>query len=126
MSKYINITYPFKDSKKGFFIDLTEVDADAIKSDLLHLLLTKKGERLYKPDFGTNLLRYIFEPHDGLTLEKIKGEITLTLKKYLSKLHVNDITVTPSSESEYAAVVRLDYTIEDDVFTKTDFVVINI
>jgi hypothetical protein len=41
--RYININYPFKDSKKGFFLDLTEQDNQAIKADLLHLL-TQRNE----------------------------------------------------------------------------------
>jgi hypothetical protein len=31
MAKYININYPFKDSPKGFFLDLNSDDASAIK-----------------------------------------------------------------------------------------------
>lgn len=124
--RFININYPFKDSKKGFFIDLTEDDNSAIKADLLHLLLTIKGQRLYNPEFGTNLLRYIFEPNDGFTFEGIKGEIETQVKKYLPNLNITNISVEQSTESEYAAVVRLDYTITDDVFTTSDFVIINI
>jgi phage baseplate assembly protein W len=125
-SKYINIRYPFQNSVNGFFIELNSVDADAIKSDLLHLILTRKGQRLYKPDFGTDLLRFIFEPEDGLTLSKIKEEIQSTVKKYLPKLQINNIIVEQSEESEHAAVVRLDYTITDEVFTTNDFVIIQI
>ena len=125
-SKYINIRYPFQNSVNGFFIELNSVDADAIKSDLLHLILTRKGQRLYKPDFGTDLLRFIFEPEDGLTLSKIKEEIHSTVKKYLPKLQINNIIVEQSEESEHAAVVRLDYTIIDEVFTTNDFVIIQI
>ncbi|MEG7772316.1 hypothetical protein U2088_15380, partial [Listeria monocytogenes] len=76
--KYININYPFKDSKKGFFLDLNDEDNQAIKADLLHLILTRKGQRLYNPDFGTDLIKFIFEPEDGMTLNDIKSEITTT------------------------------------------------
>jgi phage baseplate assembly protein W len=123
---YININYPFKDSNTGFFLDLNSDDQNAIKADLLHLILTRKGQRLYNPDFGTDLLRYIFEPNDSLTLSKITEEITTVVKKYLPNLQINEITVDGTDESEYAAVVRLDYTITDDVFETTDFVIINI
>ncbi len=126
MSKFININYPFKNSNKGYFLDMNSDDRSAIKADLMHLILTKKGERLYLPDFGTDLLKFIFEPQDGLTLDNIKSEITTVVKKYLPKLQITQISVDQSSESEYAAVVRLDYTITDDVFTTTDFVIINI
>ena len=124
--KYININYPFKDSNKGFFLDLTSDDNSAIKADLMHLILTRKGQRLYNPDFGTDLLRFIFEPNDGLTLNGIKEEITNVVKKYLPNLQINEVSVTESEESEYAAVVRIDYTITDNVFETTDFVIINI
>ena len=124
--KFINIRYPFQDSLKGFFLELNDTDAEAIKSDLLHLILTRKGQRLYNPEFGTNLLKFIFEPEDGLTLTKIQEEITTVVKRYLPKLQINNITVDPSIESDYAAVVRMDYSITDDVFVISDNIIIKI
>jgi phage baseplate assembly protein W len=124
--RYININYPFRNSPKGFFLDLTTTDNQAIKSDLMHLILTRKGQRLYNPDFGTNLLQFIFEPNDDLTFSSIKQEITDVVKRYLPNLQINEISVTESTESEYAAVLRIDYSITDDVFTTTDFIIINI
>lgn len=123
---FININFPFKDSSKGFFLDLNKDDNSAIKADLMHLILTRKGERLYLPDFGTNLLQYIFNPNDSKTQSEIKQEISQVVKKYLPKLSINEVTVTESVNSEYAATVRIDYTITDDVFEAADFVIINI
>jgi phage baseplate assembly protein W len=124
--KYININYPFKNSPKGFFLDLNDNDNSAIKADLMHLILTRKGQRLYNPEFGTNLLAYIFEPEDGFTFSQIKEEITTVVKRYLPKLNITEVLVEESIESEYAATVRIDYTITDDVFSTSDFVIINI
>jgi phage baseplate assembly protein W len=124
--KYINIAYPFKDSEKGFFLELNDNANQAIKSDLMHLILTQKGQRLYNPDFGTNLLKFIFEPNDDLTLFGIKDEITTVVKKYLPNLEIKEISVEESTESDYAAVVRIDYNINDAVFSESDFVIINI
>ena len=124
--KFINIVYPFKNSSKGFFLELSTTVSQAIKSDLMHLILTRKGQRLYNPDFGTNILKFIFEPNDDLTFTQIKQEITDVVKRYLPNLQINEISVTESTESEYAAVLRIDYSITDDVFTTTDFVIINI
>ena len=124
--RYININYPFNDSKKGFFLDLNSDDASAIKADLMHLILTRKGQRLYNPDFGTDLLKFIFEPNDSLTLAGLKTEITTVVKKYLPKLQIDSLTVEESTESEYAAVVTIKYTITDDVFNTSDLITINI
>jgi phage baseplate assembly protein W len=124
--KFINIAFPFKESNRGDFILLNNEDSKAIKSDLMHLILTKKGERLYMPDFGTNLLKYIFEPNDTLTRNDIKNEITDTVKKYLPNLQINEVSVEQSERSEHAAKVRIDYTVTEGVFQETDFIIIEI
>lgn len=124
--KYINIDFPFKNSPKGFFLNLNADDQRAIKADLMHLLLTRKGQRLYNPDFGTNILNYIFEPNDTLTLNDLKEEVTASVKKYLPKLIIKNVSVTFSEDNEYVATIRIDYTITDDAFEIADFVIINV
>ena len=125
-TNYLGINYPFQDSPKGFFLDLTVTDSQQIKSDLMHLILTRKGTRYYNPEFGTNLLKFIFEPNDGLTQSQISDEIQSVVKKYLPKLQINNVIITPSETNEHLVTVKIDYTITDDVFEQTDFVIINI
>jgi phage baseplate assembly protein W len=125
-SKFINIDFPFQESKEGFFLNLNNVDSKAIRADLMHLLLTRKGERLYNPEFGTDLMRFIFEPNDSLTYSDIKLDIQTTVKKYIPTLNVDNITVTSNPENEYKADVRIDYTITDDIFKESDFVIISL
>ena len=114
--KFINIDFPFQESKEGFFLNLNNVDAKAIRADLMHLLLTRKGERFYNPEFGTDLMRFIFEPNDSLTYSDIKLDIQTTVKKYIPSLNVDNITVTANPDNESKADVLIDYTITDDVF----------
>jgi phage baseplate assembly protein W len=125
-ARYININFPFKNSANGFFLDINSDEDAAIKADLMHLILTRKGQRLYLPDFGTDLLRFIFEPNDDLTLSMVKDEIKTVVKKYLPNLSVTDITVTESDISDYAAVININYSITDGVFQTEDFVTINV
>ncbi len=124
--RFININFPFKDSKQGFFLDLNSTDNEAIKADLLHLLLTRKGQRLYLPDFGTDLLKFIFEPEDGITFEAIKSEISNEINKYLPNLQMDDLLIEESPDNEYAVVVTIQYTITDGVFETSDILTINL
>jgi phage baseplate assembly protein W len=126
MAKYININYPFKDSKKGFLLDLNEDPNQALKADLLHLLLTQRGQRLYMPDFGTNLLKFIYEPNDELTYAGILEEIRTVTKKFMPKLTFTELKIEQSDESEYAAVVTMQYVITEGVFETTDIIVIKL
>ena len=124
--RFININYPFKDSLKGFFLDLTDTEAKAIKADLLHLLLTRKGQRLYNPEFGTRLLEYIYEPYDELTFSEVREEIDTAVKTYLPQVNLDNLTVEPSPLSEYAVLVTIEYTITDNVFELSDIIQINL
>jgi phage baseplate assembly protein W len=127
MSKrFINIEFPFQDSKDGFFLNMNAVDSKAIRSDLMHLILTRKGERFYNPDFGTDLLRFIFEPNDSITYSDIKLDIQTTVKRFIPNLNIDDVIIEPNEEFEYKVTVRIDYTITDDVFSESDFIIINL
>ena len=69
------ITFPFTDSSEGFFLGLNKIPDSEVRSNLIHLILTLKGTRYFLPDFGTNLMRYIFEPMDSATKTSIDNEI---------------------------------------------------
>ena len=119
--RFINIDFPFKDSPEGFYFNLNATDADAVRADLLHLLLTNKGERLYMPDFGSDLKKYIFEPNDGVTHEQIKDNLNETIKRYMPNLIINGITFKNDSIEELI-IVELTYTVTDGTFNSSDTV----
>lgn len=124
--KYLNIRYPFQDSPDGFFVDLTRTTKDAVKSDLLHLLLTNKGSRYYLPDFGTNLKRYIFQPNDAPTHNEIMSEIQIAVDTYLPGLKILGIEVNVDPENENASIVNVKFGVTQGVFEETDFVAFTI
>lgn len=116
MSDYINIEFPFKDSSDGLFVNLNKDSNNAIKSNLIHLLLTNKGERFYLPDFGTNLKKYIFNQNDNISENEIRDEINLSISKYLPNLKITNLSVNPSTENNLTVIVNIDYVVTDDVF----------
>jgi phage baseplate assembly protein W len=118
-TRYINIDFPFKDSNKGFYLNLNQTDRDAIRADLLHLLLTNKGERLYLPDFGSDLKKYIFEPNDAITHEEIRDNLNETIKTYIPNVIINSIEFK-NNEIEESTVVELTFTVTEDSFSSTD------
>jgi len=122
-TRYINIDFPFKDSKKGFYLKLNQTDRDAIKADLLHLLLTNKGERLYLPDFGSDLQKYIFEPNDSITHEEIRDSLNESISLYIPNLIVNSIEFK-NDPIEEAIIVELSYSVTDGTFSSTDTLIL--
>ncbi len=118
-TRYINIDFPFRDSDNGFYFKMNKTDKDAIRADLLHLLLTNKGERLYLPDFGSDLKKFIFEPNDEITHEQIRDNLNETIVRFIPNLLINDITFRNDSIEELI-IVELTYTVTEGTFTSTD------
>ena len=91
MNSY-NITYPFKDDNEiNTFLQMNQVSKDSYSSNLLLLLLTQKGERYYESDYGTNLLKYIFEPNDQLTSTQVEEEIRNTVALYIPEVQITSV-----------------------------------
>jgi phage baseplate assembly protein W len=144
------ITFPFRDSFVGRYLDTSDTIEEEIRNNLVHLLLTRKGSRYYLPDFGTRLYEYIFEPLDGPTFSDIEFEIRDSVEKYIPGILITNVKITdaslgledkgtyitPSGEREYkvptigekehTAKVRIDYRITNQALESSDFVIINI
>jgi len=124
-TRYINIDFPFSDSNKGFYFKLNQTDRDAIRADLLHLLLTNKGERLYNPNFGSDLKKFIFEPNDSITHDKIRENLNETIKEYIPNLIVNSIEFR-NDDIQELIIVELTYTVNEGTFRTTDTVTLTL
>ena len=145
--KSYGVTFPFRDSFDGKYLDTTDFEDDEIRSSLIHLLLTRKGAGYFLPDFGTRLYEYIFEPLDGPTFNQIEAEIRDSVEKYIPNLLINKVSVYAATDDlvesvaqagvntfnlpgrnsvEYTAKVKIDYTITSNVFNPSDFIIINI
>jgi len=131
--RFINIAFPFEyDNLKNYFLKMNKDGKQAIKSDLIHLLLTTPGDRLYLPDFGADLRRYLFEPNDADTYGAIRAEIQEAIDKYIPNLKITQLKIEKPSEgefnvdSEHTAVVRIDYLFTEGALAKADFIEITI
>ena len=92
--RFINIAFPFEDDiKNNYFLKMNKEGKRAIKSDLIHLLLTTPGDRLYLPEFGADLRRFIFEPNDDETQSAIRTEIQQAIDKYLPNLKITQLKI---------------------------------
>ena len=121
-----NIRFPLTDDNTtNTYFQMTKVTKDAFSSDLLLLLMTQKGERYYEPDYGTNLLKYIFEPNDNLTATEVEKEIKKTISLYIPALTINSIEFNwnvdsegnPISETQLNVIIKFTYS--EDAFSES-------
>lgn len=113
------IKYPFtSDSDYGTYIDLNETYADGIKSQVLHVIFTPKGQKLRDPEFGTDLVKYIFNPSDAETFENVKNEIMAQVSKYVPSVEFRDVSIYVDENNENGIIVIVEYGVKRGITTE--------
>ncbi len=90
----IGISIPFTNTDGGLF-PITFTTRDQAISNLKNLLLTREGERLFLPTFGTNIQDVLFEPNFDTLKEILIFEIESAVENPGSKITaINACSVT--------------------------------
>jgi phage baseplate assembly protein W len=125
--QFFGIKYPFRnEGVQNFYLDANESLSDKVKSQLIHIVFTPKGQRIRNPEFGTDLIKFIFSPNDGMTWEAVKTEITESVTRWANNITLRNIEVVSNEEDEHEIYVRLDYSVTEGNKTTNDSVVIEL
>tara|TARA_Y100000296_G_C5168132_1_gene255818 strand:- start:1531 stop:1920 length:390 start_codon:yes stop_codon:yes gene_type:complete len=85
---------------------------ELVKQNLKNLLMTIPGERMMDPTFGVGLRRYLFENDTPGLHDQIAENIKSQVKKYLSYINIESVSITTSDGDPYMDMHLLDMTIE--------------
>lgn len=80
-------------------------DQQLIKNDLLQLLLTVPGERVYRPTFGTILRSSIFEQLDDRQLSFIRDSIIESVRTHEPRITVTKLNLTATDNSNEIRII---------------------
>jgi phage baseplate assembly protein W len=94
MANFLGLPYPVVKNPLGFF--RTQSGVSQIKSDLLSLLLTNPGERVFLADYGTPLKRLLFEQNDVALEAMAKNMIAEAISMWEPRIAVSQIEVSRS------------------------------
>ena len=92
MANFQGVPYPVRRHPQGLLH--VQSGVNQIKSDLLVLLLTNPGERVFLPTFGTPLRRLVFEQNDISLQETARQMIINSIKTWEPRIVVQQIEVT--------------------------------
>lgn len=91
-TNYRGIALPFKKSSTA--LPAPVVDDDLIKQSLVQIVLTGRGERIMRPDFGSNAYAFVFENNDSVLQETIRTEVMSAIAKFETRAVVRTVDVT--------------------------------
>lgn len=121
------IKYPFiADDVTGYYVAANKTVAEKVRSQLMHIVFTPKGQRIRNPEFGTDLIKYIFDQNDGMTWEAVKTEVSESVTRWATNINLKDIRVVKSEEDDSQVFVRLDYSVTEGNKTTNDSVVVEL
>ena len=72
--------------------------ADAVKGAIVSILKTDFNERLFQPEFGSNIRALLFEQMNPITVERIKTEVKEAVERHEPRAQVIGIQVEAQEE----------------------------
>jgi phage baseplate assembly protein W len=113
------ITLPVQKGNTGYFSQAFSSFEQA-KSNLRNLLMTKKGERIMQPNFGTGLHSLLFEPIDSSFETKLQETITSNVNYWLPYINIEeiDIEMTDAMKDRNTAHMTIQFTVGNQIETQ--------
>jgi len=102
-------------TKRGnVMFEQTFTSFDAAKSNLRNLLLTRKGERVMQPEFGTGLHELLFGQIDDEFETNIQTTLTDSVNYWLPYITIEEIAIEATNEMKDKNQVGLEVTFRVD------------
>ena len=112
MPTILTFSFPFRSGNTSF-PQRAATDEDAIKSSLIQIVTTGKGERVMRSGFGCDAFAMVFENTDSLFRRKAEREIRSSVQQWEPRVRLNAVVIEAGDELNEPGRVRitLDYTI---------------
>ena len=103
MSTFKGIAFPFRKGATSF--PEVAVDDDLIRQSIIQILLTARGERLFRPGFGSGIESTVFENNDASLESMLEAEVFASIGKYEPRVIVRGITVERPADNQVILTV---------------------
>ena len=108
----IGLKLPFNDPE-GRLFDLNYLSMDQTLTNMKNLLLTRKGERVMHPKFGTRLEEALFEPNNEKLRKYVNTEIEKAISFWLPYVLLKNVQViVPEKPGAYPSMIDPNHGIQ--------------
>lgn len=106
----IGITLPIQRGSGGYFAQSYQT-SEQVKSNIKNLILTRKGERLMHPNFGTDLYNTLFNQNTDDLESEIERSIDRAIQEWMPYISIDEILVdqTNTNRDTYFFTVTLNF-----------------
>ena len=111
MAIYYGFNPPFKGGQQNILS--RQEDEQLIKNDLLQLLMTIPGERVYRPFFGVPLRSFVFENATRADVELLRHNVREAIEKNDERILVHDVDAELISD-ENKVRIKITFSLRND------------
>lgn len=103
------LDFPVRIGADGQFVRAS--DAKAIERAITLVLGTARGERLMRPDFGSDLSDFLFQPFNDVNRGRMATAVQNALIAWEPRIRVLAVRVTASPGDPATALIDIEYEI---------------
>lgn len=118
--KYIGVALPTTESVGGGFKQTTSTLEQA-RYNIINLIQTERGERIYRPDYGVSIKKWIFENFTNGTTDIddfIIDDMRSAIKKWLPYVTVTGARAVVEPDNNKLSI-QIEFYIYDNKFSKS-------
>ena len=109
----VGIDFPFAivPNKDGYFAT-TKTTIESVKNNIRLLLKTQKCERVFQPNLGMNIRRFLFEQITEDTQVQIENDIVDTFATWLPFVELREIDIDTSNQDKNQINIKIVFNIK--------------
>ncbi len=82
----------------------------AIARSIRNIVFTSPGEKIFNPEFGSEISKVLFENIDEISAISIKDEIETSIRNYEPRVNLEEVDIEPNYDNNQFDV-RINYRI---------------
>lgn len=101
------VAFPFQKNATG--LPAQAQDDDVLEQQIQQVLLVGVGERIYRPNVGSNVISYVFANNDSNLRQLLEIDIRSALTSQVKTIQVRDVSVSQDPFNDTAIIVSVTY-----------------
>ncbi len=89
MATFIGFDFPFQKSAASLPAQVS--DDDLIRASLQQIVLTSPGERVMRPTFGCDAIRFVFDNNNDLLSTQVANEVRTAIARFEPRVIVQQV-----------------------------------
>ena len=109
----VGIDFPFaRVPNEGGYFKTTKTTIESIKNNIKLLLKTQRGERVFQPNLGLDIRRFLFEQITEDTQVQIENDIVDTFATWLPFVELREIDIDTGSQDKNQIKINIVFNIK--------------